>query len=451
MSREPQKILTFNPANGAALETYEPHSPAQLDEKLRRAVDTQNSWRALPPIKRAPVLMRVHEILLREKASLAALMEAEMGKKLADGVAEIEKCAAGARYYAEKGPAFLAEMDIPTEAKRSFVAFEPLGTLLAVMPWNFPFWQVFRCALPATLAGNTVLLKHASNVSGSALAAEKIWREAYGREGLFQTLLLPGASVLPLLARAEISAVSFTGSTSVGKEIAAAAGANLKKCVLELGGSDPYLVLADADLDLAAALCAKSRMLNSGQSCIAAKRFIVEAPVRERFEEKFLRALQSVELAPLAREDLRADLHAQVQRSVALGATLKAGGKIPPGPGWFYPATLLTNVSPGMPAFDEELFGPVAAVIEAKDEEDAIRLANQSVFGLGAAVFTRDAAKGALIATKRLEAGSCFVNDFVRSDARLPFGGIKESGYGRELSDFGLREFVNVKTVFVGR
>jgi succinate-semialdehyde dehydrogenase/glutarate-semialdehyde dehydrogenase len=444
-----KKIKTINPASGAVIATYDAHSPEQISAILSRAAQAQKEWKERPLPERARLMLRLSEVLLAAKAELAGLMEAEMGKTQAEARSEIEKCASCARFYAEKGPAFLAPIDMETEASRSFVSFEPLGVVLAVMPWNFPFWQVFRCAIPALVAGNTVVLKHASNVTGCALATEKIWR-GISESPLFQVVLAPGEAALALIDRPEISAVSFTGSTAVGKKIAATAAAKLKKCVLELGGSDPYVVLADADIEATAQVCAQSRLINAGQSCISAKRFIVEASVKEAFEQKFSAALRQAHLAPLAREDLRADLHEQVKKSVSLGAKAVLGGELPGGPGAFYPATLLTGVKPGMPAFDEELFGPVAAVIEARNEEHAIELANQTIYGLGAAVFTRDKARGEKIAKEKLEAGSCFVNEFVRSDPRLPFGGTKESGYGRELADFGIREFTNIKTVYVG-
>ena len=443
-----KKIKTRNPADGSLIATYPIHSPEQVAEILGRAAQTQKAWKQTSPIERADLMMRLSEALLAAKSELAGLMEKEMGKTQGEAMAEVEKCASCARFYAENGSAFLAPIKVKTEASNSFVAFEPLGVVFAVMPWNFPFWQVFRCAIPAIVAGNTVVLKHASNVTGCALAAERIFRQITN-DSLFQAVLAPGEAALNLISRPEVAAVSFTGSTSVGKKIAAAAASVLKKCVLELGGSDAYVVLADADIDMAAETCAKSRLINAGQSCISAKRFIVEASVKEAFEKKFVAALARAKIAPLAREDLRDDLHNQVERSISAGATLALGGQKPQGPGAHYPATVLTEVKPGMPAFDEELFGPVAALIEARDESHAIALANQSIYGLGAAIFTRDKAKGERIARENLEAGSCFVNELVRSDPRLPFGGIKESGYGRELSDFGIREFTNIKTIYV--
>ena len=401
--------------------------------------------------------------LERRRDALAALMATEMGKPLADGRAEVDKCASACRYYAAEGAEQLADRHVRTERRRSFVHHEPLGVVLAIMPWNFPLWQVFRFAAPAVMAGNTGLLKHASNVSGCALAIEEVFLAAGAPEGLFQTVLASGDRVLTVIDHDLVRAVTLTGSTDAGRAVAARAGAGLKKTVLELGGSDAYVVLADADLDLAAQVCARSRLLNSGQSCISAKRFIVEERVHDDFVERFSAALGAATLGdpfdaatsmgPLARRDLRDDVHDQVLRSVGQGATLRLGGELvgelSEGPGAFYPPTLLCGVEAGMAAFDEEVFGPVAAVIAARDEADAVRRANDSVFGLGAAVFTTDLERGERIAAYELDAGCCFVNGLVASDARLPFGGIKNSGYGRELAELGIRSFVNEKTVVV--
>jgi succinate-semialdehyde dehydrogenase/glutarate-semialdehyde dehydrogenase len=339
------------------------------------------------------------------------------------------------------------------------VAFEPLGPVLAVMPWNFPLWQVFRFAAPALMAGDVGLLKHASNVSGCALAIEEILHGAGVPRDAFRTLLVGSARVAALVRAPEVVAVTLTGSTPAGRAVAATAGACLKKSVLELGGSDPYVVLEDADLERTAETCATSRLLNGGQSCIAAKRFVVVESVLQGFQELLVERIRArrmgdpldegVDVGPQARGDLRDELHRQVEASIARGARVLLGGRVPEGPGAFYPPSVLAGVEPGMPAFDEELFGPVAAIVAARDEKDAIRLANHTVFGLGAAVFTRDLERGERIARHELQAGSCFVNAFVKSDPRLPFGGIRESGYGRELGAFGIREFVNVKTVYV--
>jgi succinate-semialdehyde dehydrogenase/glutarate-semialdehyde dehydrogenase len=427
-------------------------------QALDAAAVAQRLWRDVSVAERAVSVRRAAEILRRDKEQHAVLMAQEMGKPLDQGRAEIEKCAVGCDYFAEHASEFLAAEEIKTEFKRSYVLFQPLGVLLAVMPWNFPFWQVFRAAAPALMAGNALVLKHGSNVSGCALAIEAVWREAGLPSGQFTTLLVSSGRVEQLIAHPAIAAVTLTGSTEAGRSVAASAGAHLKKTVLELGGSDPYVVLEDANLDQAAEICAASRLINAGQSCIAAKRLIVVAAVRETFERLFVEKMSArkvglpleagTHVGPMARPDLRDGLHAQVQRSVAAGAKLLLGGIVPTGSGAFYSPTVLTNVRPGMAAFDEETFGPVAAIIEAANEDAAIELANRSCFGLGAAVFTSDLARGERVAA-RLEAGCCFVNDFVRSDSRLPFGGIKQSGYGRELGMMGIREFVNAKTVCV--
>jgi succinate-semialdehyde dehydrogenase/glutarate-semialdehyde dehydrogenase len=399
-------------------------------------------------------------VLLRQRnEDLARLMAIEMGKPLAQGRAEAEKCAWVCDYYGEHAANFLADEPISTDAGRSYVSYRPLGVVLAVMPWNFPLWQVFRFAAPGLMAGNAGVLKHASNVSGCALAIEDIFHGAGFPPALFRTLLVGSNRVAGLIEAPEIRGVTLTGSTPAGRAVAAKAGACLKKTVLELGGSDPYLILEDADLELAVETCVAARLMNGGQSCIAAKRFIVVEPVRKRFEQMFVEKMKlkrmgdpleaGIDLGPQARCDLRDQLHQQVTASVARGARLLLGGRVPEGPGAFYPPTVLTGVAKGQPAYAEELFGPVAAVIGVQDEAEAMRVANDSAFGLGAAVFTQDVARGERIANHGLEAGSCFVNGFVKSDPRLPFGGVKDSGYGRELSIFGIREFVNVKTIWV--
>jgi len=403
-------------------------------------------------------MKKTAEILRERKNELAKLMATEMGKPLKQGAAEVEKCALGCDYYADNAEAHLAPDTIKTENSKSFVAFEPLGVVLAVMPWNFPLWQVYRFAAPALMAGNVGVLKHASNVPGCALVIEEIFTQAGFPEGAFRTLLIGNKQVQAVIEHPLVRAVTLTGSTAAGKIVAAQAGAVLKKTVLELGGSDPYVVLEDADLDHAVPTCVNSRLINSGQSCIAAKRFVVVEPVLAAFTDRFVALMKTkkvgdpliegTDVGPQARRDLRDDLHKQVIASVERGATLLLGGEVPQGKGAYYPATVLADVKPGMPAYDEELFGPAAAIIEAKDEEAAWRIANDTIFGLGAAVFTKDAKRGERIARK-LEAGATFVNSSVASDPRLPFGGIKESGYGRELGSYGIKEFVNVKTVCV--
>jgi succinate-semialdehyde dehydrogenase/glutarate-semialdehyde dehydrogenase len=451
--------VSVNPTTGKILREYSETKAEAVEAALEAAHRAFLAWREADFSERARVLRSAAALLRMEREDLARLMALEMGKPLRQGRAEAEKCAWVCEFYAENAAGFLAPEIKATDASRSFVSFRPLGTVLAIMPWNFPFWQVFRFAAPALMAGNAAVLKHASNVSGCALAIEEVFARAGAPGGLFRTLLLPGSRVIPLIAHPRIVAVTLTGSTEAGRSVAAAAGRALKKSVLELGGSDPYVVLEDADLDVAARACVEARVVNSGQSCIAGKRFVVVDAVRDAFLERFVRGMREkivgdplderTDVGPQARRDLRDELHGQVLRSVELGARAILGGRVPSGPGAFYPPSVLTDVRPGMPAYDEEIFGPVAAVIAARDEDDALRLANDSTFGLGAAVFTRDAARGERIAEIRLEAGACFVNTFVRSDPRLPFGGVKASGYGRELSAFGIREFVNVKTVYV--
>jgi succinate-semialdehyde dehydrogenase/glutarate-semialdehyde dehydrogenase len=451
-------LESINPTTGERLRTYAEHSAAEIQHRLDVASTAFANWRRLGIEGRGAYLQAVTGVLRRDREVLAALMAQEMGKPIAQGRAEIDKCAWNCTYFAEQAAAFLAPEHVPTEFARSFVACEPLGLVLAIMPWNFPFWQVFRCAAPALMAGNVVALKHASNVTGCALAIEGVFREADLPVGVFQVLQVGSGNMDVVWSHPAVRSVAFTGSTEAGRCVGRRAVERLRKTVLELGGSDPYLVLEDADLSRAAEVCAQARLLNNGQSCIAAKRFIVLEAVHEPFVERFKAAMarsvvgdplkEKTMVGPLARSDLRDALHGQVERSVARGARIVLGGERPAGPGAFYPPTVLVGVEPGMAAFDEETFGPVAAVTRAKDEAEAIRLANQSAFGLGAAVFTADTARGERVA-RELEAGCCLVNDFVRSDPRLPFGGTKDSGYGRELGRAGLREFVNLKTVMI--
>lgn len=451
-------LITVNPATGVTLKTYSALTSTELTARLDAAGRAFPAWRRLSFAGRGRVLAAAAKLLREQAKPLAELAAREMGKPVTQGRAEVEKCAWVCEYYAKEAERQLAPEPVATDASKSYVAFEPLGPVLAVMPWNFPYWQVFRAAAPALMAGNPMLLKHASNVSGCAVAIEELFTKAGAPAGVFQNLLVEIGQLDQVYAHPSVAAVTLTGSTRAGQAVASKAGAQLKKTVLELGGSDPYIILADADLAAAAQTCASSRLINGGQSCIAAKRFIVEAPVRPQFEALFAEQMrrqqpgdpmsEQTTIGPLARADLRETLHQQVTGSVAKGARVLAGGEKPPGPGAFYPPTVLTGVRKGMPVYDEETFGPVAAIIEAKDEADAVRLANDSVFGLGAAVFTADRARGERVA-RELEAGACFVNAFVRSDPRLPFGGIKQSGYGRELGVFGIREFVNVKTVYV--
>jgi succinate-semialdehyde dehydrogenase/glutarate-semialdehyde dehydrogenase len=452
-------LIALNPATGQTIEEYPETTPSEVDEVIKRAHEAHLNWKRTPFRHRSELMTEAAAILRRRAREFGELMTLEMGKPVSGGVAEAEKCAWVCEYYAQNAQEILKDQEVEAGGSRSFVTFQPLGIILAVMPWNFPFWQVFRFAAPNLMAGNAGLLKHASNVPGCALAIEEVFREAGFPEGLFGSLLIPGSRVDRVIEDKLVRGVTLTGSTPAGKAVAAKSGEMLKKTVLELGGSDPYVILEDADLDAAATLCATARLINSGQSCIAAKRFIVVEKVREAFEERFVAAMAAAKMGdpmeedtmvgPQAREDLRDELHDQVVRSVQAGARCVLGGEVPEGPGAFYPATVLTDVRPGMPAYTEELFGPVASVIPVADEAEALKVANDSCFGLGAAVFTKDVLRGTRIAREELEAGACFVNDFVRSDPRLPFGGVKESGYGRELSPYGILEFVNIKTVWV--
>jgi succinate-semialdehyde dehydrogenase / glutarate-semialdehyde dehydrogenase len=424
-------------------------------------------WRKTPIAERSRLMHGAARVMRANNSRYATLMTEEMGKTVTEGRAEIEKCAATADYFAEHADAFLARRPCELSSSsagagpvpKAFVTFNPLGVVLAVMPWNFPFWQAMRFCAPHLMAGNGGVLKHASNVPGCALALEEIFRDAGFPRDLFRTVLIGSQHVKSLIEDPSVAAVTLTGSVSAGKSVAAAAGAVLKKTVLELGGSDGYVVLEDADIPRAAQVCAAARMINAGQSCIAGKRFVVLESVRAAFENAFVEAMRSypfgepqnpaTRLGPLQSVKARDELHEQVTRSVAGGARVLLGGELPKRPGAWYPATVLTNVTTGQPAHDEELFGPVAAVISAKTEVDAIRIANGTRFGLGGGVLTGDLARGERIAAEELDAGLAFVNQYVRSDARLPFGGVKESGYGRELSEFGIYEFCNVKTVLV--
>ena len=451
-------IESINPATGEVLERFEETSRPELERILAAADAAFLEWRTVPFATRAEKMRKAARALRTHSEAYARTMTLEMGKPIVQAEAEVEKCASTCEYYADHAEAFLAEQPRETDASRSFVRFDPLGPVLAVMPWNFPFWQVFRFAAPALMAGNVAILKHASNVPRCALAIEEVFREAGFPRGLFSTVLIGASAVAPLIADQRIVAVTLTGSELAGRKVAEQAGRELKKTVLELGGSDPFIVLADADLAAAAKAAADARLINSGQSCIAAKRFIVVERVADQFLERFFQEMRSrrmgdplareTQVGPQARVELRDALHRQVEESVIRGATIVLGGEIPNGKGAFYPPTLLVAVEKGMPAFDEETFGPVAAVIRAKDETDAIRLANDSTLGLGASLWTQDRGRAERLAAQ-IEAGSVFVNGVVKSDPRLPFGGIKRSGYGRELSEYGIREFVNIKSVWI--
>jgi succinate-semialdehyde dehydrogenase/glutarate-semialdehyde dehydrogenase len=452
-------MQVINPSNGELVKTYQEYTTKEVDEIINLSYYTFKGWQKSSFKERSALMNNAAGVLRSNIEKYAQLMAVEMGKPINDGRAEIEKCAWICDYYAEHAESFLGRRKIATEASESFVSFQPLGTILAVMPWNFPFWQVFRFAAPGLMAGNVGLLKHASNVPGSALAIEEVFHEAGFPDGCFKTLLIGSQTVASVIENPIVKAVTITGSTLAGKAVASKAGEMLKKTVLELGGSDPYIILKDANISEAAASCSASRLINAGQSCIAAKRFIAVKDIIEEFQSLFVKHMkaaimgnplsENTTIGPQARIDLRDELHHQVENSIKLGAKVLLGGKIPAGKGAFYPPTVLSEVKKGMPAYDEELFGPVAAIITAKDETEAVEKANDSIFGLGAAVFTSNKSIGKTIAETQLEAGSCFVNSFVKSDPRLPFGGIKDSGYGRELSSYGIQEFVNIKTVYI--
>lgn len=452
-------FLSVNPATGEEFFRAEGHRPAQVEAILGDAASAAPAWRDTPVAARCKLLAQAAKVLRERRDEFAELITLEMGKLAGEARAEIKKCAAACDYYAEHAAGFLADELIESDASRSLVAYQPLGTVLAVMPWNFPFWQAIRCAAPALAAGNTVLLKHASNVPQCALAIERVFEDAGFPEGVFRTLLVGSGAVEGLLADPRVHAVSLTGSDQAGRAVAAHAGKHLKKAVLELGGSDAFIVLADADLDEAITQAVKSRFQNAGQSCIAAKRFLVVNSVLPEFLKRFARAVEALlpgnpsvagtTLAPMARHDLRDELHEQVADALAHGAQAVAGGHPLDGPGAFYAPTILSGIAPGMRAWSEEVFGPVALVIGVRDESEAIEIANASRFGLGGSVWTQDVARGETLA-RRLECGAAFVNGMVKSDPRLPFGGVKDSGYGRELSRHGIREFVNAKTVWIG-
>ncbi|OZI26123.1 NADP-dependent succinic semialdehyde dehydrogenase [Bordetella genomosp. 9] len=452
-------IHSINPYDEATLATFDEHDAAAIEATLARAQSAQRDWRRTTLAQRQDLLRRLAATLRAGKAEYAALITAEMGKPITEAIAEVEKCAINCDYYANEAERLLAPEIVASNATHSKVVFDPLGTVLAVMPWNYPFWQVMRFAAPALLAGNTAVLKHANNVPQCALALAKVFERADAPKGLFSTLLVNSSRVQDLIADDRIAAVTFTGSTPVGRTIASQAGAALKKQVLELGGSDPFIVLADADIDLAARTAVKARFHNTGQSCISAKRFIVESQVADAFVEAFIthtRALKvgdprdtGVDVGPMARDNLRDDLHQQVRASVDAGARLLAGGAPREGKGYFFEPTVLDRVTPDMAAGRDETFGPAAAIIRCKDADDAIRIANDTVFGLGAALWTGDLERADVLA-REIEAGAVFINGTVASDPRLPFGGIKQSGYGRELSSYGLKEFTNIKSVWTG-
>ena len=453
------RVETINPATGAPGRSYDAHTIKDAHSAAAAARAAFEKWRRTSFADRAVLMREAAAVLRRRSDEYAALMTEEMGKTLADGRFEVEKCAFQCDWFADHAQEYLARQPVDIGGQEAFVTFNPVGVVLAVMPWNFPFWQVFRFASPALMAGNGALLKHASNVPGCALAIEGVFHEAGFPRDLFKTLLLPSSEVKALIEDEHIAAVTLTGSVAAGKSVATAAGGVIKKCVLELGGSDAYVVLEDADIAAAAKICAAARMVNGGQSCIAGKRFIVVREVLDAFEAAMVEAMrgyamgdpqsEDAKLGPMQSVEARDDIHAQVEASVAAGARLLLGGEIPDRPGAWYPATVLADVRAGQPAHDEEVFGPVAAIIAADDEADAIRIANASEYGLGSGVLTGDIDRGRRIAADELEAGMSFVNENVRSDSRMPFGGVKHSGYGRECAAFGIREFTNIKSVHV--
>ena len=454
-----EKLQTVNPATGAPGRSYEPNSIEDAHEAAAAARKAFLDWRRTSLDDRAAIVRKAAEILRARKDEFARLMTLEMGKTLDEGRAEIEKCAFHCDWFADHAEDYLANEPVDLGGEEAFVTFNPIGIVLAIMPWNFPFWQVIRAAAPALMAGNGMLLKHASNVPGCALAIEELLHQAGVPRDLFRTLLLPSSDVKALIEDDNVAAATLTGSVAAGKSVATSAGSVLKKCVLELGGADAYLVLEDADVADAAKVAATARMVNGGQSCIAGKRFIVIRSILEPFEKALVDAMRGFEmgdptkegtkLGPMQSVQARDEIHRQVTESVRKGARLLLGGKVPDRPGAWYPPTVLTNVLPGQPAHDEEVFGPVAAIIAADDETDAIRIANASEFGLGSGVLTSNLDRGRRIASQELEAGMSFVNENVRSDPRTPFGGVKHSGYGRECGPFGIGEFVNIKTVHV--
>jgi len=451
-------LRAVNPATGKVIESFTELDSTQIGARLSVAAKAFEEWRVLDFYKRAESMHSVAHLLRKNKRVYGTIMALEMGKPITEGMAESEKCAWACEYYAEKAKSFLAEEEVETDAKRSFVRYEPLGPILGVMPWNFPFWQVFRFIAPSLMAGNIGLLKHASNVPRSATTIQEIMENAGFPKGVFQSLLVGSSKVERIVRDSRIKAVTITGSEKAGAAVAAMAGEEVKKTVMELGGSDPFLVLKDANLERAAKVAAQARCINSGQSCIAAKRFIVEKAVHPEFLGLFKEEMQKLrvgdplkddtQIGPIARKDLREELARQVRESVARGARVELGGRPLDGPGYFFSPTILSNVKPGMPVYDEEVFGPVAGVIKATDDKDAVHIANDNRYGLGASVWTDDLDK-AIRLVGHIEAGMVFVNGLVKSDPRLPFGGVKASGYGRELGSYGIREFVNIKTVWV--
>lgn len=453
------KVTSVNPATEKNIKDYKRLSDSTVKLLLQKSHKAFEAWKQTSFKKRAAILRKAATLLIKNKETYALLITNEMGKLFTASVKEVEKCALTLQYYANNAETFLTPETVKTEALKSYVTFNPLGVLLAVMPWNFPFFQVIRFAAPALMAGNTVILKHASNVQGCAKALENLFTEAGLPAYCFTNINISGEQVKAVIEDKNIAAVTLTGSEGAGRKVAAAAGAALKKCVMELGGSDAFIILKDADVKKAVDMAVSARLQNNGQTCIAAKRFIVEEKIYDFFLEEFTIAMAAKKMGsptdalsfygPLSRKDLRDELHTQVLKSIKQGAKLKTGGYIPNMSGAYYPATVLANVKPGMTAFEEELFGPVAAVIKAKDATHAIELANQSVYGLGGVIVSGNVKKAETLAAQHLQCGSAFINKMVASDPRLPFGGVKHSGFGRELSAYGIKEFVNIKTVWV--
>ena len=452
-------LKSINPYTGKVIKSYVEYSEKKIESIIHA---THQDWKKLKETtfqERSVWMLNLATALQNEKEELAMLMVQEMGKPIQDAIAEVEKCAHVCEYYAQYAEQFLQDEIVKTEAQKSYISFQPIGIVLAIMPWNFPFWQVFRFVAPALMAGNAGILKHASNTTGCALAIEKLVKQSGFPENCFNSIIVSSSKLASTIKNPLIKAVTLTGSTEAGKKVAALAGSLIKKTVLELGGSDPYIILKDADLEMAAETCVNSRLINNGQSCIAAKRFIVEKTVAKEFTQLFKAKMEAKSfgdpsstkftLGTMAREDLRNDLHQQVLQSIAQGAKCILGGFIPKDRGAFYPPTILTQVKKGILAYEEEIFGPVAAIIIAKDENEAIQIANDTSFGLGSAIFTNNIKKGEKIAREQLQAGCAFVNSFVKSDPRLPFGGINESGYGRELGLYGIKEFVNIKSIYI--
>lgn len=452
-------MYAINPATEERLREYTNHTDEQVDNAIINAQKAFTKWKEMSYSNRSVLMKKAAKVLRDEQNEFARVMTDEMGKPLKDSKAEIEKCAWVCDYYAENTEEFLKNELIETDASKSYVSFQPIGIVLAIMPWNYPFWQIFRFAAPGLMAGNAAIMKHAPNVPGCAEAIASVFVKAGFPEGLFTNLFMTNEQVSEVIKNEHVKAITLTGSTRAGKAVAEQAGAVLKKCVLELGGSDPYIILDDADLDLAIKTTVASRLKNNGQSCISAKRFIVTESNKDQFEVKLVKEMKSykygdplddsTDLGPLVGKKYRDQLHDQVNRSIDAGADCILGGEIPDIKGYYYPPTILTNVKKGMPAYEEELFGPVASVIVVKNEDEALSVANDTSYGLGGAIFSKDVDRAEKLASSKLDAGSCFVNAMVQSDPRLPFGGINESGFGRELSQYGIKEFVNIKTVYI--